>query len=153
VNAFLDDTKVDGEWIAKLTSLSVFTTVNQPNFGRPSTPKLQSSGVAPAFQLMFHEETLKSNDTAAPRNSSHRRLDQTWRLSSLHRDEVMIVGRVPMVRDGDAEAVLTAPDSPSPTRIWLKELPGGAANRTPQQGTLQQETFVRIYLPVKPFKK
>ncbi|MBL8864203.1 MAG: hypothetical protein JNK93_01435, partial [Planctomycetia bacterium] len=47
---------------------------------------------------------------------------------------------------------LTAADSPSPTRIWLKELPG-AANRTPQQGTLQQETFVRIYLPVKPFKK
>lgn len=153
VNAFLDDTKVEGDWIAKLTSLSVFTTVNQPNFGRASTQKLQSNGAAPAFQMMFHEETLKSNDTAAPRNSTLRRLDQSWRLSSLHRDEVIVIGRVPAVRDVPAEELLTAADSPSPTRIWLKELPGGAANRTPQQGTLQQETFVRIYLPVKPFKK
>jgi hypothetical protein len=152
VNAFLDETKVDSDWITKLAALSVFTNVNQPNFGR--TPaKVVSSGVAPLFPILFHEELQRGQDTAAPRNSSLRRLDQSWRISSLHRDEVIVVGRVPTVRDGNAEQVLTAPDSPSPTRVWLKELPGGAKTRTPQQGTLQQETFVRIYLPVKPFKK
>ncbi len=153
VNAFLDEAKADTDWMTKLASLSVFTNVNQPNFGRINQPKLLSNGVAPIFPILFHEETQRGNDTAAPRNSTLRRLDQSWRLSSLHRDEVMIVGRVPTVREGNAEQVLTAPDSPSPTRIWLKELPGGNKPRTPQQGTLQQETFVRIYVPVKPFKK
>lgn len=153
VNAFLDDAKVDGEWVTKLASLSVFTAVNQPNFGRGAQSKSVSNGVAPAFNLMFHEESQKSNDTAAPRNSTLRRLDQSWRLSSLHRDEVIVVGRVPMVRDAQAEELLTAADSPSPTRIWLKDLPGAGKKRAPQQGTIQQETFVRIYVPVKPFKK
>ncbi len=153
VNAFLDDAKVDGEWMTKLASLSVMTAVNQPNFGRVNTPKAVSNGVAPAFNAMFHEESQKSNDTAAPRNSTLRRLDQSWRLSSLHRDEVIVVGRVPMVRDVQAEELLTAADSPSPTRIWLKDLPGAGKKRAPQQGTIQQETFVRIYVPVKPFKK
>ncbi len=153
VNTYLDDRKIEGDWINKLNSLSSFSTVN-PSFNtRTSTQQAVSSGIAPAFAMMFHEESQRTNDTAAPRNSSFRRLDQSWRLSSLHRDEVIVIGRVPMVRDAQAEELQNAADSPSPTRIWLKELPGGTTPRTPQQGTLQQETFVRIYLPIKPYKK
>lgn len=153
VNAFLDDSKIDTDWVSKLSSLSVFTTVSASNLNRTNPTRLVSSGLAPVFPILFHEESQRTNDAAAPRNSSLRRLDQSWRISSLHRDELIVVGRVPMVRDAQAEELLTAADSPSPTRIWLKDLPGGNRKRIPQQGTLQQETYVRIFVPVKPFKK
>jgi hypothetical protein len=152
VNAYLDDTKVDTDWVRKLTGLSAFSTPGQP-YNRSGAVTRVSTGAAPIFALMFHEEEQKAADNAQPRNSTLRRLDQSWRLSSLHRDEVMIVGRAATVRDGNAEEVYADPASASPTTLWLRDLPGGAKKRAEQQGTLQQETFVRVYVPVKPFKK
>lgn len=151
VNVFLDPAKVDNDWLTKLSALSSFVTA--AGGPRGGGGQKTSTGVAPIFNLMFHDEAQKFNDTLAPRNATLRRVDQSWRFSALHRDEVIVVGRVPMVRDAQAEGLLTEADSPSPTKLWLKDLPGPGKKRDAQQGTLQQETYVRIYVPVKPVKK
>ena len=95
---------------------------------------------------LFHEASLRNEETEFPRNASVRRLDQSWRLSPYNRDEVILVGRV-LPPPGPAEEVIGGPDSP--TRLWLRELPG-TRPRTPIPGTARQETFVRVYLPVRP---
>ncbi|WP_149109734.1 hypothetical protein [Limnoglobus roseus] len=152
VNAYLDRSKLEPDWLRKLSSLSGF--VNQPNVNpRSGTATKVSTGLAPIFAAMFHDEAQRNEDTAAPRNATLRRLDQSWRLSTLHRDEILVIGRVPIVRDQPAEDLMTDPASPSPTKLWLRDLPVSGKKREPQQGTLQQETFVRVYVPVKPFKK
>jgi len=98
----------------------------------------------PLWGLLFHESSLTNAEGVVPRNSSLRHLDQSWRLNADHRDEVILVGRAtPGV--GPAEATLNGPDSPS--KLWIKELPGN--DRTPIPGTGRQETWVRVYLPVK----
>jgi hypothetical protein len=104
------------------------------------------SAVAPVLGILFHEASLRNEETEFPRNASVRRLDQSWRLSPYNRDEVILVGRV-LPPPGPAEEVIGGPDSP--TRLWLRELPG-TRPRTPIPGTARQETFVRVYLPVRP---
>ena len=54
------------------------------------------------------------------------------------------------IREASAEAMFTETNSASPTKLWLKDLPGKANARLPQQGTLQQETYVRAYIPIRP---
>src|SRR5207237_1267555 len=71
------------------------------------------------------------------------RLDQSLRLD--HEDEVMVVGRIAR-KEGPAEDVASDPVSAS--RLWLGALPGTAGTRPPLNGTLSQETFVRIIIPV-----
>ena len=53
-------------------------------------------------------------------------------------------------RDGLPEDVLSAKNTVSPTLIWLKELPGDGKPRSTVLGTLQQDTYIRIYVPIKP---
>jgi hypothetical protein len=93
---------------------------------------------------------------AGEANSGVRKLDQSWRLTALttipappqqqFRDEVILVGRVPSVT-GPAEAIATG--GASPTHLWLGTLPGTGRPRTPLPGTLSQETYVRVYIPVR----
>ncbi|HUR53186.1 MAG TPA: hypothetical protein VMZ71_03590, partial [Gemmataceae bacterium] len=99
----------------------------------------------PLWGVLFHEAALRNDEGVLPRNSSLRRLDQTWRLAADNRDEVVVVGRV-LPSPGKAD-VLSGPQSP--TRLWLKGLPGGGRPAVPIPGTARQETYVRIYLPIK----
>ncbi|MHB1423755.1 MAG: hypothetical protein ACYC3I_11285 [Gemmataceae bacterium] len=85
-------------------------------------------------------------------NSGLRRFDEGWRLLALgegqqrrYRDEVILVARTPP-RGDRAEAV--AQDDVSPTRLWLDELPGTRRQRPAVSGYIQQETYVRIYIPL-----
>jgi hypothetical protein len=85
-------------------------------------------------------------------NSSLRRFDEGWRVQSLgegqqrrYRDEAILVARTPM-RSGRAETI--AQDGVSPARLWLDELPGTQSQRPALSGYLQQETYVRIYIPL-----
>jgi hypothetical protein len=103
-------------------------------------------GELPPWGVLFHEGTLTYGDNVIPRNASLRRLDQSWRLSPDHRSEVILVGRVVMPSGGPAEETLSG--SGAASRLWLRELPGSGA-RTPIPGTGRQETWVRVYLPVK----
>lgn len=91
-------------------------------------------------RLLFHEEVRGS----PWRNNALRRLDQTWRLH--HKEEVVLYGRIAR-REGAAEEVATHPASPS--RLWLGRLPGTGQSRQPLPGTLSQEAYVRIFIPVQ----
>jgi hypothetical protein len=103
------------------------------------------AGPLPMWTVLFHEATLRNDEGVVARNASLRRLDQSWRLSSENRHEVIIVGRV-APPPGPAEEVLTGPYAPS--KLWLKGLPG-SDERWKVPGTARQETWVRFYLPVR----
>jgi len=98
-----------------------------------------------AFRLwgtMFHDAFDSSGTSIA--NGSLRRLDQSWRLSRDNIGEAILIGRIPTVV-GQAEELMEPSDSP--TRLWLMELPG-SGERTPIVGTLRQETYVRVLIPI-----
>jgi hypothetical protein len=85
-------------------------------------------------------------------NSGLRQFDEGWRLLSLgegqqrrYRDEAILVARTPPRSD---RAEIVAQDGVSPTRLWLDELPGAQSQRPALSGYLQQETYVRIYIPL-----
>jgi hypothetical protein len=85
-------------------------------------------------------------------NSGLRRFDEGWRLLALgegqqrrYRDEAILVARTPP-RNDRAETV--AADGVSPSRLWIDELPGAQEKRPDLSGFLQQETYVRIYIPL-----
>lgn len=85
-------------------------------------------------------------------NSGLRSFDEGWRLLSLgegqqrrYRDEAILVARTPP-RSGRAETIVQ--EGVSPTRLWLDELPSTQAQRPALSGYLQQETYVRIYIPL-----
>jgi hypothetical protein len=85
-------------------------------------------------------------------NSGLRLFDEGWRVLSLgegrqrrFRDEAILVAHTPL-RNGLAETV--AQDGVSPSRLWLGELPGAQRQRPALSGYLQQETYVRIYIPL-----
>ena len=82
-------------------------------------------------------------------NGSLRPLDQSWRLSDSNDSEVILLFRLKRAK-GPAGEMATAPDSPSPTRVWLHGLPGRGNDKRDDQGFIQQDTYVRVYLPVKP---
>lgn len=85
-------------------------------------------------------------------NSGLRQFDEGWRVLSLgegqqrrYRDEAILVARTPPRSD---RAEIVAQDGVSPTRLWLDELPGTQSQRPALSGYLQQETYVRIYIPL-----
>lgn len=103
------------------------------------------TGPLPLWPVLFHEAALKNEDNVFPRNASLRRLDQSWRLTEYNTDELIVVGRA-AVPPAPAETALSGPESP--TKLWLKALPG-TGDRPPIPGTGRQETWVRMYLPVR----
>lgn len=131
-------------WTDNPKRLTVDRTV--PLSGPPGTT------TNPPFRLwkpMFNDFALDSTRSAAP-NASLRRLDQSWRVSQDHPEQAVLVLRVP-THEGQAEDVTKAGDSPS--RLWLGELPTSGAKRPALQGTLKQETYIRVFIPVKSAKK
>jgi hypothetical protein len=83
-------------------------------------------------------------DRSSRRDSALRHLDQGWRLR--HKDEVLLFGRIAR-EEGQAEALTMAGTSPS--RLWLGSLPAIGQSRPPLSGTLAQETYVRMIVPVR----
>jgi hypothetical protein len=89
-------------------------------------------------------------------NDGLRWLDESWRIGTLpalegmggtrYRDEVILVARV-VVPSGAAETV--AQHGASATRLWLGDLPGAGKQRPALKGFLSQETYVRVYIPIK----
>jgi hypothetical protein len=85
-------------------------------------------------------------------NSGLRLLDAGWRVLPLgegqqrrYRDEAILVARTPP-RNDRAETI--AQEGVSPTYLWLGELPDSQLQRPALSGYLQQETYVRIYIPL-----
>jgi hypothetical protein len=145
------------QWLQKESRLEevmrrVPTYLGRPGAGKTAGPPGVGPNAAPtddAFPMwgvFFHESALTYAEGIVPRNASLRWLDQSWRLDPANRDEVILVGRVPP-QHGPAEASLAGAGSPS--RLWLHGVPGTDAVRTPLPGSGRQETWVRIFLPVK----
>src|SRR5205814_7472018 len=86
------------------------------------------------------------NPTGQAHNLSLRELDEYWRVNGL-KQEVILFGRLPR-RHEAAETVTQDPANPS--RLWLGQLPGPNVKRPELLGTLKQDTYVRVYLPLKP---
>lgn len=149
----LKDEDIDANWLSHFgaqTSLSVTQKVEDTSRTRsfqPPTSTSRTSTGSSIAEILFHDEKNAGNDTAAPRNSTLRRLDQSWRLSIRNREEIIVVARLPSVK-GPTEEVLTGPGSISPTRLWLRELPGEGKSRTAILGNLKQDTYVRIFVPI-----
>jgi hypothetical protein len=78
------------------------------------------------------------------RNSTMRYLDQSWRLP--HKNEVFVVGRVKQPEEGDAEVLTASPAMPA--KLWIGDVPVPGATRPLMTGSLKQETYVRMILPV-----
>jgi hypothetical protein len=141
------------DWLkkeAKLEELRLLapTPADRPGAGKAAGPQVNpviNDRSLPLFGILFHEAALTYGEGVIPRNASLRRLDQSWRLTPDNRSEVILVGRaVPPA--GPAESTLGGTDSPS--RLWLRGLPGNG-ERAAIPGTGRQETWVRVYLPIR----
>jgi hypothetical protein len=153
VRLVLDQPIPATQWLqtkGQLDQLLMRTQMFAERVGQKGAQKPQQqplfAGPLPMWGVLFHEGALRKDEGVIPRNASLRRFDQTWRLSPDNRDEVIIVGRVAPTL-GAAEDVLSGPNSPS--KLWLKTLPGSGEARPKITGTARQETWVRFYLPVK----
>jgi hypothetical protein len=159
IRLVLDKGERAAQWLQTNSKLEeLLSRASTYNAGRASGPKATGpqttvtatngfgSGPLPLLGMLFHESSLRFSEGVIPGNASLRRLDQSWRLAPDNRGEVILVGRVAPAA-GPAEQTLSAPGSPS--RLWLKAIPGTGATRTPIPGTGRQETWVRVFLPVK----
>jgi hypothetical protein len=123
-------------------------------WGVPTVSNTGFMDPAPAHSyirtLMFQEYSQKGTSNSF-HNEGLRELDQSWRLRiSSEKDspaeEAILVGKV-AVEHGAAKEVAVKPASAS--HLWLGALPDKAAKRPDLDGTLHQETYVRVFLTVK----
>jgi hypothetical protein len=134
-------------WLNDGNKRGPVTTPYQSSTGYP----YQNAGTTenPIFRLwpvLFTDAAVPGNLANAP-NASLRRLDQSWRVGEDRPEQAILVLRIP-TRETPAEDMAQSPESPS--RLWLGELPTSGGIRPGLQGTLKQETYVRVFIPVKP---
>lgn len=121
---------------------------------RPNTSQglYDPSGIVK--QLMFQEQLDQTRTLA---NHSLRRLDLSWRLyeepprgfADRRTRDAILVARV-RFQSGPAEALTADAAQPLATNLWLGALPESGAARPALDGNLNQDTFVRVLLAVKP---
>lgn len=123
VRLVLDRGTPAGQWLQENGRL--------PDLLAPATGRAGAAARGlPLWGLLFHEAALRNDEGVLPRNASVRRLDQSWRLTPDNRHEVVVVGRA-------------GPAASPPTRLTLTGRAGAPAF------VGRQETYVRLYLPVK----
>jgi hypothetical protein len=94
------------------------------------------------------------------RNHSLRPLDQSWRLKQFpaQLDELSTTVRTAILvarlarAEGNTYQLHTSNDPHLPTQLWLGALPGDkdAKNKLNLSGTMIQDTYIRIFIPVRP---
>ncbi len=135
----------DTEWFDRNAAVNLTGYQSSYNqWGRPQ-PAPTSSALS-LWGLLFHEKAVRT-DAKGLNNASLRDLDQSWRLGEENRNEAILVARVESAT-GLAKDVLGDPAGPSPTNLWLKGLPRPGAKPPEIPGTLRQETYIRVYIPV-----
>ena len=111
-------------------------------FGQ-TTPAPGGKAIDSLKKALFHD--VQQDELL--RNNSVKHLDQKWRLAK-HSDQAILVARLHPQRNKDqAEKINEEPWTP--TRLWLGELPDSGQPRPNLWGTLQQETYIRVFLSVK----
>ena len=140
--------KIATEWLRTNASLSgIGSDGNESynNYGN-NTSSVRFRDLS-LWGMLFYEKAAAKQGNTNLQNASFRNLDQSWRLADDYRDQAILLARVTAVK-GPAEDLMTGPDAPSPTTLWLRDLPGSGEARTPVPGTLRQETYIRVYLPI-----
>jgi hypothetical protein len=127
------------DWIGE--SSSILPRQTYPTKGGRSSGRFHERSLSVMKQLLFHV----SSDKGGMRNNSLRHLSQTWRLQH-KKHEVILFGRIPR-EEGSAEDMTKQPGTPS--QLWLGALPAAGQTRPPLAGTLAQETYVRVFIPVQ----
>ncbi len=133
-------TPADADWLTR--------NAPQTYGGGRGADGSSSGGNQSLWRALFHEKVATKEGKTGLENASLRELDQSWRLADANRDEVILLAKV-SVASGPAEAMLTDPAGPSATTLWLKGLPG-QGERTAVPGTLRQDTYIRVFIPLKP---
>jgi hypothetical protein len=131
-----------------------WSTDNSGGVQRPNTSQglYDPSGIV---RKMFLFDQLDQQHALS--NHSQRRLDLSWRLyKEPTRDQVdrrtreaILVARVAFVH-GPAEELTRSASAPLPTNLWLGSLPETGGTRPSLVGTLNQDTYVRMILAVRP---
>ena len=101
----------------------------------------------PNFRLwpaLFHDTT--TGHLGRLWNASLRDLDQSWRINEKNPHEAVLIARIGR-SEGPAEEMSNSPNAP--TRLWLNAIPG-KGQRERLTGTLRQETYIRVYIPIAP---
>ena len=111
--------------------------------GRFKFEQEQVAIATPGFRMWA---ALFQNATGDPISSGFARpLDQSWRLAKDSKDYAILLARVPTNEKPAEEA---AQDASAVTRLWLSELPTSGKVRTPLQGKIRQETYIRVMIPL-----
>jgi hypothetical protein len=155
-----------GEWLRDYQSLAPQSAL-APS-GRPINASFQMGQSAHRLvkAVLFHQayQGARREGAGAPAgwqaddwvNGGLRTFDQTWRIRpqpevpvparTRYRDEVVLVARTPLLSDR-AEPV--SEHGASASRLWVGRLPGQGEQRPGLAGFMTQETYVRVYIPVK----
>jgi hypothetical protein len=125
--------------------------------GRPLSDWLTNSNVAQPLPGQQRPAASSKNDvfkhmsffevdpnSRQKRNITMRNLDVSWRLRL--KNEAILVGRV-APKNSPAETLTNDPITAS--KLWLGKLPGGNETRPSLLGTVNQETYVRVFIPIK----
>src|SRR5229473_7890580 len=97
-------------------------------------------------EILFHKKVA----TGQGRNQALHRLDLSWRIQKTEQTgvrDVILFGRLAPLH-GSPEDL--AANNPLPTLLWLDDVPGSGKARPTLSGVMNQETYIRIILPVKP---
>lgn len=130
-------------WVSKRLADSGGSGQKYSEYGTTTQPKFR------LWEILFADLAADTKRAQAP-NASLRKLDQSWRVSSDQPEQAILVLRI-ATHEGQAEETTRSPDSPS--RLWLGELPTSGAKRPALQGTLKQETYIRVFVPVQNRKR
>lgn len=96
----------------------------------------------PIRAALFFE--VLDRGTGDDQNTGLRLLDQSWRLR--HSGEAILLARMP-VQKGQAQEV--ARHKAMASRLWLGKLPEPGTPPPDLDGIMQQDTYIRVYLPVQ----
>lgn len=104
-------------------------------------------------QILVHE---KFDTQHVMRNHLLRPIDLGWRIKEEPRGqhdrntrEAILIGRVRYPTDS-AEALSNNAKKPLPTILWLQGIPESGQARPTLSGQMNQDTYVRVILPVRP---
>jgi hypothetical protein len=131
------------------------------NFQRPrdhvdeaTEPRVWSSEPTPLVKRILFHERIDTQNTV--RNHLLRPLDQGWRTWRVEEEreerrtrEAILFARVRHVA-GAAEAVTSDAERPLATKLWLGDTPAPGKSRPTLNGHLNQDTYIRVILPVRP---
>jgi hypothetical protein len=131
--------QTDRSELKSWVSSGIMRSLAPGNRGSSSQYRTVGSAASMLKKALFFEAPGQNQHV---RNNTLRYLDQSWRLVK-HQGEAMLFGYL-NIDYGAAETVNQ--NAGTPTRLWLGQLPG--SQYEPLAGTLQQETYLRVFLPV-----